>query len=87
MRDLVSAIGITGGNAGEGVSTSEEGSGEGASAGAGAGGGPSEVAYWKARFDEVSAIRQSAPEKELAVFREHAAERDRTAQRYIEHLK
>ena len=75
----------------------EEGGGSGcagSTAGGGGGGGagvetevPSDVAYWKGRFEELSSMRETEPEAELRMFRTHAAERDRAAQQYIKHLR
>lgn len=48
---------------------------------------PGEVAYWKERFEKLHAIRETVPEEELKLFREHAQERDQAAQEYISHLR
>lgn len=70
--------------------------GKGGESGSGGGGGggrggrrksSEEVEYWKTRFEELAAVGETAAEKELRVYREHAAERDRAAQEIIANLR
>ena len=51
------------------------------------GSGADEAAYWKARFDELFALKVTEPEKQLALIQEHAAEKERKAEQYIAHLR
>lgn len=78
-----------GGKGGEGSSSNEKTAAavEAASPSADRGGGFDEASYWKTRFHELSERRETAAEKELALFREHAAERDRRSRQYIAHLR
>ena len=79
LKDLVGAaratITTTGGGGGGGSS------GDGGRAGAGAGTG-SEAKYWK-----LLALNYTLAEEQLALFKEHAAEQDRTSAKYIEQLR
>ncbi len=63
------------------------GSGRGGGSGGGAAAAGSEAAYWKERFEELSAMRQTLPEEQLALFKKHAAERDQSSEKYIEQLR
>lgn len=39
------------------------------------------------RFEELSSLRETVPEMQLELFREHAAQRERAAQKLINHLR
>lgn len=59
----------------------------GGAAGAAAAVEGSEAAYWKGMFEELSAMRNTVPEEQLKLFKEHAAERDQNAEKYIQQLR
>lgn len=63
----------------EGGGVSSEGGGEEAAG--------SEAAYWREMFEQLSAMRQTVPEEQLALFKEQAAQRDRSAEELLEQLR
>ena len=72
---------------GAGAGAGGASSGAGVEAGGAAAVAGSEAAYWKSMFEELSAMRNTVPEEQLKLFKEHAAERDQSAEKYIQQLR
>ena len=90
LQDLLGATQAGGGGAPAGAAEGGASSGGGSGAAAGAGAAVvagSEAAYWKGMFEELSAMRNTVPEEQLKLFKEHAAERDLNAEKYIQQLR
>lgn len=48
---------------------------------------PRDLQRARIRFEELSSLRETVPEMQLELFREHAAMREQAAQELIDHLR